>query len=213
MGDPLQKGAGEKVSSSDTAVLSVEARAPTHALDTAAALLSREQHHARGLEAKGRSGTPGLDTSAAPGQRGDHAVGRRLTRRGAPPGSEAPAGQVVIAPSLLDPHPVIVPPPGSRLAFAGASSARMARIFRALPSLEDTLLRRAQEPLCLFNYWQYLADIEAGSEELEFWLSLADYEALFRKHRHFESPDGLSPASIAQQALSPHLAMLRSAEA
>ncbi|KAJ2767946.1 Bud site selection protein, Revert to axial protein 1, partial [Coemansia nantahalensis] len=75
----------------------------------------------------------------------------------------------------------------------------------------DTLLRRAQEPLCLFNYWQYLADIEAGAEELEFWLSLADYEALFRKHRHFESPAGLSPASQAPQMLSPNPATLRSA--
>ncbi|KAJ1720083.1 Bud site selection protein, Revert to axial protein 1, partial [Coemansia biformis] len=118
-------------------------------------------------------------------------------------------GQLVVAPSLLDPHPIIVPPPGSRLAFAGANTARMARIFRALPSLEDTLLRRAQEPLCLFNYWQYLADIEAGSEELEFWLSLADYEALFRKHRRFESPPALSPASMQPAALSPNPATLR----
>ncbi|PIA19236.1 hypothetical protein COEREDRAFT_37730 [Coemansia reversa NRRL 1564] len=58
----------------------------------------------------------------------------------------------------------------------------MAHLLRALPSLEDMILRRAKEPLCLFNYWQYLADIEAAPEELEFWLSLADYERLHRRY-------------------------------
>ncbi|KAJ2797915.1 Bud site selection protein, Revert to axial protein 1, partial [Coemansia helicoidea] len=216
--------AGEKAQGPDAAALGADSRGATHALDTAAALLAREQRHARGLEAnKGRAGSPrlhhaprggGSDNDAASpalSVREGRTVGRRLTRRGTPAAGEAPADVLVVAPSLLDPHPVIVPPPGSRLSFAGANSARMARIFRSLPSLEDTLLRRAQEPLCLFNYWQYLADIEAGAEELEFWLSLADYEALFRKHRHFESPAGLSPASQAPQMLSPNPATLRSA--
>ncbi|KAJ1722293.1 Bud site selection protein, Revert to axial protein 1 [Coemansia erecta] len=87
---------------------------------------------------------------------------------------------LLIKTSLLDPHPIIIPPPGSRLAFAGATSREVAHKFRSLPTLEDALLRRAKAPLCLFNYWQYLADIEACPEELEFWLSLADYEDLYR---------------------------------
>ncbi|KAI9503939.1 RGS domain-containing protein [Coemansia spiralis] len=90
--------------------------------------------------------------------------------------------------SLLDPHPIIVPPPGSRLAFAGATSRETAHTFRSLPSLEDTLLRRARAPLCLYNYWQYLLEIECRPEELEFWLSLSDYEVLYRRYANLRSP-------------------------
>ncbi|KAJ2457570.1 Bud site selection protein, Revert to axial protein 1 [Coemansia sp. RSA 2424] len=99
----------------------------------------------------------------------------------------------LITTSLLDPHPIVVPPPGSRLAFAGATSREMIHTFRSLPSLEDTLLRRARAPLCLYNYWQYLADIESSPEELEFWLSLADYEELHRRFAHIDPPRASSP--------------------
>ncbi|KAI7834840.1 hypothetical protein BX661DRAFT_138601 [Kickxella alabastrina] len=99
---------------------------------------------------------------------------------------------LLIKTSLLDPHPIIIPPPGSRLAFAGADSREAVHRFRSLPSLEDTLLRRARAPLCLYNYWQYLLGIEACPEELEFWLSLADYEALYRKFARTEA-EGLPP--------------------
>ncbi|KAJ2903148.1 Bud site selection protein, Revert to axial protein 1, partial [Coemansia aciculifera] len=99
----------------------------------------------------------------------------------------------LITASLLDPHPIVVPPPGSRLAFAGATSREMAHTFRSLPSLEDTLLRRARAPLCLYNYWQYLADIESSPEELEFWLSLADYEELHRRFARIDPPRANSP--------------------
>ncbi|KAJ2687706.1 Bud site selection protein, Revert to axial protein 1 [Coemansia spiralis] len=99
----------------------------------------------------------------------------------------------LITTSLLDPHPIVVPPPGSRLAFAGATSRETTHTFRSLPSLEDTLLRRARAPLCLYNYWQYLADIESSPEELEFWLSLADYEELHRRFAHIDPPRANSP--------------------
>ncbi|KAJ1913791.1 Bud site selection protein, Revert to axial protein 1 [Coemansia sp. S17] len=99
----------------------------------------------------------------------------------------------LITTSLLDPHPIVVPPPGSRLAFAGATSRETTHTFRSLPSLEDTLLRRARAPLCLYNYWQYLADIESSPEELEFWLSLADYEELHRRFAHIDPPRSGSP--------------------
>ncbi|KAJ1668104.1 Bud site selection protein, Revert to axial protein 1 [Coemansia sp. RSA 1813] len=96
--------------------------------------------------------------------------------------------QLLIATSLLDPHPIIVPPPGSRLAFPGATSRETTHTFRSLPSLEDTLLRRAREPLCLYNYWKYLLDVECRPEELEFWLSLSDYEVLYRRYANLRSP-------------------------
>ncbi|KAJ2120707.1 hypothetical protein IW147_004846 [Coemansia sp. RSA 720] len=91
------------------------------------------------------------------------------------------AKETQIRTSLFDPHPIVVPPPGSRLSFAGANSPVMAHLLRALPSLDNTLQRQAQAPLCLYNYWQYLADIESGAEELEFWLAVSDYEAMHRQ--------------------------------
>ncbi|KAI8320383.1 hypothetical protein GQ54DRAFT_312715 [Martensiomyces pterosporus] len=111
--------------------------------------------------------------------------------------------RTLVTTSLLDPHPAIIPPPGSRLAFAGADSRATTNMFRSLPSLEDTLLRRAQAPLCLYNYWQYLADIEACPEELEFWLSLADYEDLCRRFTNAQPPApgiGISPRSNQQRS-------------
>ncbi|KAJ2511939.1 Bud site selection protein, Revert to axial protein 1 [Coemansia sp. RSA 1939] len=103
-------------------------------------------------------------------------------------GHDAVGDQLLITTSLLDPHPIIVPPPGSRLAFPGANSREMTHTFRSLPSLEDTLLRNAREPLCLYNYWQYLVDVECRPEELEFWLSLSDYEVLYRRYANLRSP-------------------------
>ncbi|KAJ2502419.1 Bud site selection protein, Revert to axial protein 1 [Coemansia sp. RSA 1972] len=105
-------------------------------------------------------------------QRLDHVSGGTLSHE---------SKETQIRTSLLDPHPIVVPPPGSRLSFAGANSPVMAHLLRALPSLDNTLQRQAQAPLCLYNYWQYLADIESGAEELEFWLALSDYEAMYRQ--------------------------------
>ncbi|KAJ2777972.1 Bud site selection protein, Revert to axial protein 1 [Coemansia javaensis] len=213
MSDPKTEKHGgvgsEKAAGSDTTAI------PAHAVSNATALLAGEQLRADGLDAKRRAAAeqalpqylqPGPDPDPAPApESGSHGrrVERRLTRRGRSPGGggggggrRSPPAQdpaLVVAASLLDPHPIIVPPPGSRLAFAGAAAPHMVHKFRALPSLEDTLLRRAKEPLCLYNYWQYLADVECGSEELEFWLSLADYEALFRRHAGADSPAVQSP--------------------
>ncbi|KAJ2725212.1 Bud site selection protein, Revert to axial protein 1 [Coemansia sp. Benny D115] len=107
------------------------------------------------------------------------------------------ADTLQIRTSLLDPHPIIIPPPGSRLAFAGATSRETLHRFRSLPTLEDTLLRRAKAPLCLHNYWQYLSDIEACPEELEFWLSLADYEELYRR---FNQSDNMQATAAGTPA-------------
>ncbi|ORX68286.1 hypothetical protein DL89DRAFT_294186 [Linderina pennispora] len=48
--------------------------------------------------------------------------------------------------------------------------------------VDDMLTRKAQAPLCLFNYWQYLAEVEGGAQELQFWLALASYEELCRSY-------------------------------
>ncbi|KAJ2616155.1 Bud site selection protein, Revert to axial protein 1 [Coemansia sp. RSA 1365] len=117
------------------------------------------------------------------------------------PSKEIEDSQLILSTSLLDPHPVIIPPPGSRLAFAGVSTPVMAHLLRALPSLEDMILRRAKEPLCLFNYWQYLADIEAAPEELEFWLSLADYERLHRRYSGAGNSEPTTPVRTTQLML------------
>ncbi|KAJ1843280.1 Bud site selection protein, Revert to axial protein 1 [Coemansia sp. RSA 2708] len=212
----------EKVGGSDATI-------PVHdrneALNNAAALLTKGRAEADAqLARKKQSGHSVLprhlfhDTGSGGGSTmhgspsgephaGD--AGRRLERQGHPSGGtlvrsmaekEADGQQLVITTSLLDPHPVIVPPPGSRLAFAGVNTPVMQHLFRALPSLEDTLLRQAKAPLCLYNYWQYLADIEAGPEELEFWLSLADYEALHRKATHGALPLSSPYPAISAQA-------------
>ncbi|KAJ2556757.1 hypothetical protein EV175_001787 [Coemansia sp. RSA 1933] len=107
---------------------------------------------------------------------------------------DAVGDQIMITTSLLDPHPIIIPPPGSRLAFPGATSREATHTFRSLPSLEDTLLRRAREPLCLFSYWEYLLDVEGRPAELEFWLSLSDYEVLYRRYANLRSPS-IGPVS------------------
>ncbi|KAJ2003738.1 Bud site selection protein, Revert to axial protein 1 [Coemansia thaxteri] len=120
--------------------------------------------------------------------------------------TERETAEVVVMSSLLDPHPIVVPPPGSRLAYAGATSREAVHIIRQLPTLDDTLLRQARAPLCLYNYWQYLADIESSPEELEFWLSLADYEELYRRYRHLEPPMGartLRGGRVESGALGP----------
>ncbi|KAJ2084352.1 Bud site selection protein, Revert to axial protein 1 [Coemansia sp. RSA 988] len=117
------------------------------------------------------------------------------------PSKEIADNQLVLSTSLLDPHPIIIPPPGSRLAFAGVSTPVMAHRLRALPSLEDMILRRSKEPLCLFNYWQYLADIEVGSEELEFWLSLADFERLHRRYSSAGMSGPTTPVCTTQPML------------
>ncbi|KAJ2804400.1 Bud site selection protein, Revert to axial protein 1 [Coemansia guatemalensis] len=117
------------------------------------------------------------------------------------PSKEVVDNQLILSTSLLDPHPIIIPPPGSRLAFAGVSTPVMAHLLRALPSLEDMILRRSKEPLCLFNYWQYLADIEAAPEELEFWLSLADFERLHRRYDGARMSEPTSPVHATQPTL------------
>ncbi|KAJ1956629.1 hypothetical protein EC988_001250, partial [Linderina pennispora] len=90
--------------------------------------------------------------------------------------------RTTVTTSLLDPHPAIIPPPGSRLAFAGSGSRTTTNMFRPLPTVDDMLTRKAQAPLCLFNYWQYLAEVEGGAQELQFWLALASYEELCRSY-------------------------------
>ncbi|KAJ2381190.1 hypothetical protein GGI23_007638, partial [Coemansia sp. RSA 2559] len=147
---------------------------------------------------RGVSGSPGMLSGvresdaihASTGFAGYHTEihGQQSADRNA--GSEYTA----ISTSLLNPHPIIIPPPGSRLAFPGATSREMTHTFRSLPALEDTLLRRAREPLCLYNYWEYLVDVEGRSVELEFWLSLSDYEVLYRRFANLRSPS-IGPVS------------------
>ncbi|KAJ2822176.1 Bud site selection protein, Revert to axial protein 1, partial [Coemansia furcata] len=166
----------------------------TTPLSNAAALVNTRRH-AHGVSRPHHSAIDGSGStiSELPGRQGHNAAG-------AHPGGlysqntfdRETAGELITT-SLLDPHPIVIPPPGSRLAFAGATSRETTHTFRSLPSLEDTLLRRAKAPLCLYNYWQYLADIESSPEELEFWLSLADYEELHRRFAHIDPPRANSP--------------------
>ncbi|KAJ1953746.1 Bud site selection protein, Revert to axial protein 1, partial [Dipsacomyces acuminosporus] len=136
------------------------------------------------------------------GRHGGHALGHQSNRYSFDR-DIANDDRTLVTTSLLNPHPAIIPPPGSRLAFAGADSRVTINKFRSLPSLEDTLLRRAKAPLCLYNYWQYLADIESCPEELEFWLSLADYEELHRRFTDSKPPvpsSGITPQNKRQRS-------------
>ncbi|KAI9482065.1 Bud site selection protein, Revert to axial protein 1 [Coemansia sp. RSA 989] len=203
----------EKVGGSEVTIPATDdsSNVPEHALNNATALFSKArhdgdsgskntskqallprymQHHDSGSGVGSTvHGSPYIEPdaqSACNRRQGQRPSGGTLIRNVQE--KEVPNNQMMITTSLLDPHPLIVPPPGSRLAFAGVNSPVMSHMLRSLPSLEDTLLRRAREPLCLYNYWQYLANIECGAEELEFWLSLADYEALYRKFTRQEPP-------------------------
>ncbi|KAJ2226570.1 Bud site selection protein, Revert to axial protein 1 [Coemansia sp. RSA 518] len=172
-----------QASSPTTTTTSPKARAEHDtALNNATALFGRgaqKQLKAEGLRPYDAGSGGGSTVHGSPAhertarlERLNHVSGGTLSHE---------AKETQIRTSLLDPHPIVVPPPGSRLSFAGANSPVMAHLLRALPSLDNTLQRQAQAPLCLYNYWQYLADIEAGAEELEFWLALSDYEAMYRQ--------------------------------
>ncbi|KAJ2852764.1 Bud site selection protein, Revert to axial protein 1 [Coemansia brasiliensis] len=205
-------GYSEKIGGSEATIPAADnSSIPEHALNNATALFSKTQHD-RDSSAKNNSrqallprylqhhdagsgvgstvhGSPYIEPetrSTGNRRQGQRPSGGTLVRSVRE--KDVSNDQMAITTSLLDPHPLIVPPPGSRLAFAGVNSPVMSHLLRSLPSLEDTLLRRAKEPLCLYNYWQYLANIECGPEELEFWLSLADYEVLYRKFTRQEPP-------------------------
>ncbi|KAJ1941587.1 Bud site selection protein, Revert to axial protein 1, partial [Linderina macrospora] len=117
---------------------------------------------------------------------------------------EETVDKTTVTTSLLDPHPAIIPPPGSRLAFAGSGSRETTNMFRPLPSLDDMLTRKAKAPLCLFNYYQYLVDVEHGAQELQFWLALADYEETCRAYAGTLPPVPLNVyAPNSRQVMSP----------
>ncbi|KAJ2825112.1 hypothetical protein IWW50_003002, partial [Coemansia erecta] len=193
---PLASNNSPKLGGSDATIPGAtkdSTQTAAHALNNATALFAKgaaKKHSGSTVLPRHvwhETGSGGNTVRGSPS--GEQAAEKSLGRRGHPSGGtlgrsvfdKEDEPQLEISMSLLDPHPIVVPPPGSRLAFAGANTPVMAHLFRALPSLEDTLLRQAKAPLCLYNYWQYLADIESGAEELEFFLSLADYEALHRR--------------------------------
>ncbi|KAJ1675425.1 Bud site selection protein, Revert to axial protein 1, partial [Spiromyces aspiralis] len=95
-------------------------------------------------------------------------------------------------PNLWNPHMLIIPPPGSGIAFANSSSPWALKLFRALPTLDDVLARRSGFPLCLYHYFTYLRDVERCENILEFWLDLSAHEELCRiyvKQLDYNSPD------------------------
>ncbi|KAJ2707596.1 Bud site selection protein, Revert to axial protein 1 [Coemansia sp. IMI 203386] len=213
---------GDRVSGTET-IYNV---ANNNALNNAAALFTTgKQHGAAGAKSSpGVSGTAAISgtistMSSLPSNNFQQSVRSPGNTRGmqsahshlnAADNAYAHDDPLLIRTSLFDPHPIIIPPPGSRLAFAGATSREMIHKFRSLPSFDDALLRRAKSPLCLYNYWQYLSDIEACSEELEFWLSLADYEELYRRFVQSEeatpipiSPHGSEHERVQSQSLGP----------
>ncbi|KAJ1829385.1 Bud site selection protein, Revert to axial protein 1 [Coemansia sp. RSA 2599] len=204
---------GDRISGSETIYNATN----NNALNNAAALFATGKQHG-GVGVKGSPGVSGTAAvsgtvstmSSLPSHRFQQSVRspenargaqQGHTHMGATDGAYANDDPLLIRTSLFDPHPIIIPPPGSRLAFAGATSREMIHKFRSLPSFDDALLRRAKSPLCLYNYWQYLSDTEACPEELEFWLSLADYEELYRRFVQAEEtmPIPVSPHGSEQE--------------
>ncbi|KAJ2863607.1 hypothetical protein FB639_005273, partial [Coemansia asiatica] len=210
---------GDRVSGSETIYNATN----DNALNNAAALFATGKQHG-GMGAKGSPSAGGTAAvsgtvskmSSLPSHRLQQPVRSPEVGRGVQSGHSplnainnayANDDPLLIRTSLFDPHPIIIPPPGSRLAFAGATSREMIHKFRSLPSFDDALLRRAKSPLCLYNYWQYLSDTEACPEELEFWLSLADYEKLYRRFVQSEeaTPIPISPHGSEHERTQPQI--------
>ncbi|KAJ1978478.1 Bud site selection protein, Revert to axial protein 1 [Dimargaris verticillata] len=54
--------------------------------------------------------------------------------------------------------------------------------LRNLPSLELVLSRKTCPPLCLYNYYVYMRDIEHAEENLDFWLDVVAHESLCKAY-------------------------------
>ncbi|KAG0366635.1 Bud site selection protein, Revert to axial protein 1 [Gamsiella multidivaricata] len=49
-----------------------------------------------------------------------------------------------------------------------------------LPSLWQVLHRKTLPPVCLFNFYLYMRDVEKSAEEVDFWLDVTAHELLWR---------------------------------
>ncbi|KAJ1926693.1 Bud site selection protein, Revert to axial protein 1 [Tieghemiomyces parasiticus] len=57
-----------------------------------------------------------------------------------------------------------------------------AAVLRDLPSLELVLSRKTCPPVCLYNFYVYLRDVEYSEENLDFWLDVVAHESLCRSY-------------------------------
>ncbi|RKP38711.1 RGS domain-containing protein [Dimargaris cristalligena] len=54
--------------------------------------------------------------------------------------------------------------------------------LRSLPSLELVLSRKTCPPVCLYNFYVYLRDVELSEENLDFWLDVVAHENLCKTY-------------------------------
>ncbi|KAJ1658255.1 Bud site selection protein, Revert to axial protein 1 [Dispira simplex] len=55
-------------------------------------------------------------------------------------------------------------------------------ILRSLPSLELVLARKTCPPICLYNFYVYLRDVEHTEENLDFWLDVVAHENMCKSY-------------------------------
>ncbi|CAG8696060.1 4464_t:CDS:2 [Funneliformis mosseae] len=67
---------------------------------------------------------------------------------------------------------------GRRLAKAHYPSYKRDR----LPTLQEVVLRKTAPPVCLFNLYLYMRDVENASEYLDFYLDILEHEILCRAY-------------------------------